>query len=124
MTRTCYSTTTHARANVERTISRTGSTVRLEVRRAGGMLASHVLRGEDLDHMAVACAIATCGRPAFVRVATLPRPRGAHLEIIADSTPRVLVGRYEHGVLVHGFGAEAEELDALARALADAREAT
>lgn len=123
MTRTCYSTTTHARANVERTISRTGSTVRLEVRRAGGMLASHVLRGEDLDHMAVACAIATCGRPAFVRVAVLTRPRQVELEIIA-STGRVLVARFERGALVHAYDLEADELEPLARALADAREAT
>ena len=123
MTRETYSTT--PRAAVVRTVSRSGGVVRLEVRRRDGrLLASHALRGDELAHLEIAIAIATCGRPAFARVATLPRPRGAHLEILADSTPRVLVGRYEHGVLVHGFEAAAAELDALARAVADAREAT
>jgi hypothetical protein len=123
MTRETYSTTTRAAAHVQRTIARTNGTVRLEVRRDGYLLAAHALRGDDLAHLEVAHAIATCGRPAFARVAVLTRPRHVELEIIA-STGRVLVARFERGALVHAYDLEADELEPLERALADAREAT
>lgn len=121
MTRETYATSTRGASDVERTITRSGGIVRLEVRRAGRLLASYAFRGDELAHLEVAIAIATCGHPTFARVATLARPRGAVVEILADSTPRVLVGRFERGGLVHGYDLLAADLEALARAVADAR---